>query len=451
MLVTRCVCTYAVHRDALEAHCASPSAQPHAALLRLPPELLDIICAHLAHAPARAGGLVALAALAATCSALLHFVGRTHVVRARARHAAPWTGGRLLCLSVAGTRPGDVPPALRGGARGGGGEDEGEGEGAGRGLDAGGAGGFVQAVCARYRLVFGWVWELARVGDAAGCAARIAEEMEARKNAPRRCVCGAAPVGAGEGARAGGEGREVDAGPAMCPDWRGHVLADAVLFAQLCLNEDWAPSRSSSTSPSSSPGSSPGPPPPPKRPFGWPRALANLSRGEYVREDRLPFAGVAARSQVRVAWGHVLLARICWASKGRAGFFWSTAARVRVPRPRGEEEGEEDLGEGEDMATTQGEEREYDYELTRGAWAGDRFAIVPLAALCDLAPDRAGHRRGVGTGKGTDNGEGWREVSEELDAELRLIWERQGIEELDSDVSGQGPDRPFEPWEVFFE
>ena len=42
-------------------------------------------------------------------------------------------------------------------------------------------------------------------------------------------------------------------------------------------------------------------------------------------------------------------------------------------------------------------------------------------------------------------------VSKELDAELRLIWERQGIEELDSDTGEQGPDRPFEPWEVFFE
>ena len=103
------------------------------------------------------------------------------------------------------------------------------------------------------------------------------------------------------------------------------------------------------------------------------------------------------------------------------------------------------------MTTKQGEEREYDYELTRGAWAGDRFAIVPLAALCELASDRAGHGRGVGTGKGTDEGEGWRDVSKELDAELRLIWERQGIEELDSDTGEQGPDRPFEPWEVFFE
>ena len=78
----------------------------------------------------------------------------------------------------------------------------------------------------------------------------------------------------------------------------------------------------------------------------------------------------------------------------------------------------------------QGGRRRYEYSLHRGQWAGDRFAIVPLERMWEVDLDWETT---------------WRDVSEELDAEVRLIWEMQGGAPLREDT----PIPVYQPWEVF--
>ncbi|KAJ6488947.1 hypothetical protein C8R45DRAFT_1143231, partial [Mycena sanguinolenta] len=96
--------------------------------------------------------------------------------------------------------------------------------------------------------------------------------------------------------------------------------------------------------------------------------LRNLSRHQYVRQSAL------ARSKARskAGFGEIVLSRICWSS---------------------------------DPSASMG----YKGDIHRGVWAGDRFDIVSSEWL-----------------EGLDNGDGlWTDVSEEVLAEISLIWASQ--------------------------
>ena len=74
--------------------------------------------------------------------------------------------------------------------------------------------------------------------------------------------------------------------------------------------------------------------------------------------------------------------------------------------------------------------RSYEYSLHRGQWAGDRFAIVLLERMWEVDLDWE---------------TAWRDVSEEVDAAVRLIWEMQGGAPLREGT----PIPVYLPWEVF--
>ena len=358
-----CVLTYSTpngvylnctHRE-IDKWCANPAPQPHALLLMsLPTELLDLIIAELSFPHAAALGVTCRAALAAA---------RAHIERKAGKRFAVWAGCRLLCLSVNATWDNDLPAGLLTAE----GDTHSDNDDAAGGFGAGAGPAALQAarrtsaftdfVCNHYRLVFGWVWALAR-------------------DRPTEDILAAITFAPDEGA---------------CPN------GDLARLRALTAPELWGEAEERG-----------------------PRVLANLSRGGFVREDALGIARERRRAQVRVGWGHVLLARICWASDGRTGMQGFT------PGVPGTRVSVEDRGDGE------GEERgrrEYEYILHRGEWAGHRFAIVPLKRMWELDVKK---------------GMIWRDVSEEVDAELRLIWERQGIEDLDPEM----PTPEYQPWEV---
>ena len=123
-----------------------------------------------------------------------------------------------------------------------------------------------------------------------------------------------------------------------------------------------------------------------------PRALCNLSKGEYVREDALPTAR-GGDMGMRIEWGHVLLARICWSSSSKSG----------MPK--------------------EGNER-----LCRGPWAGDRVCITSVDALPEAEEGRA-----------------WRDVSAEVEEVLSGVWKTEPGKKHDS---SPGTNDTFHPWEI---
>ncbi|KAH9939285.1 uncharacterized protein BXZ73DRAFT_99489 [Epithele typhae] len=444
--------------DLVAAQSQPPHARPQPApLFRLPPELLALLFELLA--------LPAAAALAATCRALLA-VGAPHVARAVRTLFAPWAGRRVLCLG-AGTARWDLPRGLltareraefdrwAPGADSdsdddGGGEDHGTELGPARPARNGGGGStFPDFVCARYRLVFGWVWNLCQSDPADALLAAIARpptprarsKSQSKSKSRSRSTTPPSSLDGDEGGHASGSpGKKTKKKP------KGHARTasaaarlvgsrDAKLFRALCDHANWSDAAADPVALLSSLGlpAPPTPPTPPTPPRA--RALANLTTAEVVHEAAFARAAAAAttlaRSQVRVGWGHVLLARVCWCTDGRTGLGGHldpspqlAGARMR----RAAEEGEE--GKVPEERT-----------LWRGAWAGHRFAIVAGDMLQEL-------EREPGFGAAREGGRGtWRDVSAAVAAEVCAIWEGQGIEERDE----EGLREPYEPWQIRFD
>ncbi|PIL37587.1 hypothetical protein GSI_01281 [Ganoderma sinense ZZ0214-1] len=118
-----------------------------------------------------------------------------------------------------------------------------------------------------------------------------------------------------------------------------------------------------------------------------PNALCNMSKGEYVLEDKL----VALESlQGKIDLGHALLSRI----------FYSP---------------------GSNVPWAFGGDSEYDDQLAKGPWAGDRFRIAPANGLPEL-----------------EDGKEWKDVTEEANKLLCHLWSVHDIAgddyDTDSDV-----------------
>ncbi|KAI0057634.1 hypothetical protein BV25DRAFT_1830884 [Artomyces pyxidatus] len=120
-------------------------------------------------------------------------------------------------------------------------------------------------------------------------------------------------------------------------------------------------------------------------PHPW--ALFNLSKHEYVRADAVAeLGGYSASDPLRdchaeVGLGSVLLGRVCWSSD----------SSISMP---------------------------YDGNLHRGVWAGDRFKISPLI----FKPGEE---------------EQWKDVSEEVVAELIAIWKAEYDDEWEDRIQGR--------------
>ena len=106
------------------------------------------------------------------------------------------------------------------------------------------------------------------------------------------------------------------------------------------------------------------------------RVLCNLAKGEYVRAE-----GLRAPDYANLA--HALLARIGWSSSPEVGMVCAEAFKP---------------------------------QLTEGAWAGDRFCIVTVGDGADGAVD-------VEELPDLEGGLRWKDVTEEVDALLKHIWE----------------------------
>ena len=109
---------------------------------------------------------------------------------------------------------------------------------------------------------------------------------------------------------------------------------------------------------------------------GGRRVLCNFTKGEYVRAE-----GLRAPDYANLA--HALLARIGWSSSPEVGMVCADAFKP---------------------------------QLTAGAWAGDRFCIVTVG-------DGVGGMVEVGELPNPEEGLRWKDVTEEVDALLRHIWE----------------------------
>ena len=349
-------------------------------------------------------------ALAITCRYLLS-VGKAEVLRATRAYHAPWAGCRLICFGT-DMQPDDLPERMlsererevmrdwlaawrlasqereaeEGDEEGSEDDDDDEGgaigEGGGESLDGDDSEGahelergvsFPDVACGDYRLVFGWVWALARANPAQHLLGAIEEEG---KQPP--------PYTTQDETMAESPPETVRLSPFSRTDAQTQANRrrarasdrDHELFGALYGSDHWAAAY----------------------PHG-PRALCNLSKGQYMREDALSNAhGQHTGLGRRVEWGHVLLARICWSSSSESG-----------------------------MPTGDGDINE---RLCRGPWAGDRICITSV----DVLPEAEGRRA-------------WRDVSAEVEEVLREVWktETETGTRHDSSLSTKAA---FHPWEI---
>ncbi|KAI1795043.1 hypothetical protein LXA43DRAFT_939489 [Ganoderma leucocontextum] len=247
--------------SAYDSWCANYTTQP-SALFTLPPEVFDLIFAQLRLLPD-------VLALAITCRYLLG-VGKKQVLRATRAFHAPWAGCRLICFGTY-MRPDDMPERMLKDGDGGATEDELLGDDEENAGERERAVSFPDVACGDYRLVFGWVWALARANHAQRLLGAI--EEEGREPSPDT---------------RGGE-------HAQARRARGVSKRDYELFSALYGSDHCAAAYPSGT-----------------------RVLCNLSKGEYIREDALPISR-GAYMGMHIGWGHVLLARICWSSSPESG------------------------------------------------------------------------------------------------------------------------------------
>ncbi|KAM5542363.1 hypothetical protein V8D89_003822 [Ganoderma adspersum] len=374
--------------------CANYTTQP-SALFALPPEVLALIFAELRDLPH-------VIALAITCRYLLS-VGKAEVLRATRAHHAPWAGCRLICFGTY-MRPDDVPERMLSEREGEvmrrwlaawrlssreregeeddeDGEDDDEGGAIGDHLGNGGGESddsegarergvsFPDVACGDYRLVFGWVWALARANPAQHLIGAIEDEGKQPSPDTSQGEPPAKPLPGG--------GRQLSAGTdAQAPAHQHRARAserDYELFSALYGSDHWAAAYPSG-----------------------PRALCNLSKGEYVREDALRTArGARLGVGRRIEWGHVLLTRICWSSSSESG----------MP-------GDGNVNE----------------RLCRGPWAGDRVCITSVDVLPELEGGRA-----------------WRDASAEVEEVLSGVWKTDTGAKRDS---SPGTRAAFHPWEI---
>ncbi|KAI0694399.1 hypothetical protein C8T65DRAFT_666856 [Cerioporus squamosus] len=320
------------------------------ALFVLPPELLDAIFSALIE-------LQHTVSFAVTCRYLLS-VGRSRILGALREFYSPWAGCRLICIGSK-TKEGDLPAnlltsqereemrewSLRGDTT----KDDEDTDGSGSEDDEPMGKGFLGYIYSRYRLALSRVWTLHR-SDGALLLLDAMKRGEADRNQP------------------------------------GHphptFESDCRLFSTVFgLQLDPMPPRSHV------------PLWAPQYPTGT-RVLCNLSRAEYIREDRMTLAWGPRRG---VAWVHVLLSLISWSSDPETGLPMS---------------------------------KEHAKNFHRGRWAGNRICMAVLEQLPDT-----GHRAGAGR-DGKD-------VSEDTDKLLRDIWDRK-------DPSLLTNDRPllYTEWEI---
>ena len=337
-------------------------------------------------------------ALAITCRYLLS-VGKAEVLRATRAYHAPWAGCRLICFGT-DMLPDDLPERMlsererevmrdwlaawrlasrereaeedddEGGAIGDGGENSLDGDDSESERERGVS--FPDVACGDYRLVFGWVWALARANPAQHLLGAIEEEGKQPPPNPAQDE----PMAESPPETVRFSPSTTDA-RARAHRYRARARDhDRELFSALYGSDHWAAAY----------------------PHG-PRALCNLSKGQYMREDALSNAhGQHTGLGRRVEWGHVLLARICWSSSSESG-----------------------------MPTGDGDINE---RLCRGPWAGDRICITSV----DVLPEAEGRRA-------------WRDVSAEVEEVLREVWktETETGTRHDSSLSTKAA---FHPWEI---